>query len=103
MLSYVDPPNYDDRFKSWNSWWNISMFETEFLNLNKQTVKALYNLDKGFDLSSILKIKDFKNLGIEDENDINKLKQLNELKLELSKKPKSILEIFYDILEISVI
>ena len=101
MLSFVDPPNYDNKFKYWNSWWNISMFETEFLNLNKQTVEALYNLDKGFDLSSILNVKDFKGLGIEDENDIKKLKQLNELKLELSKKSKSILEIFYDILEIS--
>ena len=101
MLSFVDPPNYDDRFKSWNTWWNISMFETEFLNLNKKTVEALYNLDKGFDLSSLIEIKDFKNLGIEDESDINKLILLNELKFELSNKPKSILQIFYNILEIS--
>ena len=41
MLSYVDPPNYDDRFKSWNRWWNISMFETEFLNLNQKTIESL--------------------------------------------------------------
>ena len=101
MLSYVDPPNYDDRFKTWNSWWNISMFDTEFLNLKEKTIKSLYNLDKEFDLSSLIKIEDFKSIGIDDETDLNKLKQLNELKLELSKKPKSILQIYYDILEIS--
>ena len=101
MLSYVDRPSYDDKFKSWNSWWNISMFETEFFNLKEKTIHSLYNLDKGFDLSSLIEIKDFITIGIEDENDINKLKQLNELKVELSNKPKNILDIFYDILEIS--
>ena len=101
MLSYVDPPSYDDKFKSWNSWWNISMFETDFLNLNEKTIQTLYKLDKGFDLSSLLEVKDFINIGIEDENDINKLKGLNELKVELSNKSKNILDIFYDILEIS--
>lgn len=101
MLSYVDPPSYDDRFKSWNSWWNISMFETEFLNLNKNTVEALHNLEKDFDISSLLKTEEFKSIGIVEAQDIKKIKQLNKLKKELSEKPKTILQTYYDILEIS--
>lgn len=101
MLSYVDPPSYDDRFTSWNNWWNISMFETEFLNLNPKTVEALHNLEKNFNISSLLTKQEFIDIGIEDDQDINKLQQLNQLKQELSEKPKTILQTYYDILEIS--
>lgn len=101
MLSYVDPPSYDDRFTSWNNWWNISMFETEFLNLNPKTVEALYNLEKDFDISSLLTKQEFVDIGMEDYQDINKLQQLNQLKQELSEKPRTILQTYYDILEIS--
>ncbi|ADZ09868.1 UvrD/REP helicase [Methanobacterium lacus] len=101
MLSYVDPPSYDDRFTSWNNWWNISMFETEFLNLNPKTVEALYNLEKDFDISSLLTKQEFVDIGMEDDQDINKLQQLNQLKQELSEKPRTILQTYYDILEIS--
>jgi len=101
MLSYVDPPKHNDIFKSWNGWWNISMFETEFLNLNQKTIDSLHNLDKDVDLSLILDDDDFINIGISYEEDILKLKRLNQLKIELSNKKKSILHIFYDILDIS--
>ena len=101
MLSYVDPPEYENRFNSWNKWWNISMFDTEFLNLNQKTINSLHNLDKEVDLSLLQKNEDFINIGIVDELDISKLKGLNLLKMEISKKTNSILHIFYDILEIS--
>ena len=101
MMSYVDPPNYDDSFKSWKHWWNISMFETEFMNLNKSTINSLNNLDKKFDLSSLLEKKDLIKIGIENERDIEKLIRLNKLKEELSNKEKSMLYTFYDILDIS--
>lgn len=101
MMSYVDPPNYGDKFTSWKHWWNLSMFETEFLNLNKKTIMSLKNLDKEFDISSLLHRQDFIDIGIQHEEDIEKLLGLNRLKNELSKKPKSMLYIFYDILDIS--
>ena len=99
MLSYVDPPEY--KFNSWNSWWNISMFETEFMNLKQKTIESLNNLNKDVDISQMKNDNDFTNIGIEDEMDISKLIRLNQLKEELSKKSKSILQIFYDILDIS--
>ena len=101
MLSYVDPPEYDNRFNSWNKWWNISMFDTEFLNLKQQSIDSLHKLDKDVNLSLMLKNEDFLNIGVNDEFDIIKLKELNLLKKELSKKKRSILHIFYDILDIS--
>ena len=87
--------------KSWDSWWNISMFETEFLNLNQETIDSLHNLDKDVDLSSMIENIDFNKNGFDVEEDITKLKRLNQLKLELSNNQKSILHIFYDILDIS--
>jgi DNA helicase-2/ATP-dependent DNA helicase PcrA len=101
MLSYVDPPKYDDKFRNWNKWWNISMFENEFLNLHGETVEALYKLDKEFDLSELTESSDFKDQGIHKETDIDKLAGLNKLKIELKNKHSSMLEVFYDILEIS--
>jgi len=99
MLSYVDPPEY--KFNSWNSWWNISMFETEFMNLKQKTIESLHNLNKDVDISQMKNDEDFINIGIEEEMDISKLIRLNQLKGELSEKSKSILQIFYDILDIS--
>ncbi len=101
MMSYVDPPNYGDRFKSWKHWWNLSMFETEFMNLSKRTINSLNNLDKEFDLSNLLDKEEFIKIGIQDEEDIEKLLRLNQLKKELSNKVKSMLYTFYDILDIS--
>lgn len=101
MLSYVDPPEYGDKFNQWTNWWNISMFETEFMNLKQETMKSLYELPKDFDLSELITGKDFKKVGINDKEDLSKLKRLNQLKNEFSRKNKSILELFYEILDIS--
>ena len=102
LMSYVDPPNYEGKFKyNWGRWWDISMFENEFLNLSPETVEVLYNLDKTFDISALLKEKEFKRIGILNEPDISKLMQLNQLKHELTAAEKDMLVIFYDILKIS--
>ncbi len=100
LMSYVDPPKYGG-FSSWKSWWNISIFKTEFLNLKPETVDSLVNLEKSFDLSQLLRKNDFIDVGIRDEEDISKLLRLNELKKTLSNKEKDLLSVFYDILDIS--
>jgi len=99
MLSYVDPPDY--KFLKWKGWWNISMFKTEFLNLNEETVKRLDELDKEFNLSDLIEETDFTKIGIKNKDDINKLMRLNLLNKELRNKKKDLLSIFYDILDIS--
>lgn len=99
MLSYVDPPDY--KFLKWDGWWNISMFKTEFLNLNEETVKRLDELDKEFNLSDLIEETDFTKIGIKNKDDINKLMRLNLLNKELRNKKKDLLTIFYDILDIS--
>lgn len=102
LMSYVDPPDYSGKFKyNWGKWWDISMFENEFLNLSPETVDALHNLDKTFDISTLLEENEFKEVGIKNEFDISKLMQLNLLKQELTTKEKDMLVIFYDILKIS--
>lgn len=102
LLSYVDPPDYDRKFRSkWKEWWNISMFENEFLNLSKDTKNALRNMDKDLDLGALLKPSDFSEVGIENEEDISKLLKLNLLKKELEKNKKPLLSIFYDIIKAS--
>lgn len=102
LMSYVDPPNYEGKFKyNWGKWWDISMFENEFMNLSPETVEALHNLDKAFDISTLLEEDEFKEIGILNEADISKLMQLNLLKQELAAAEKDMLVIFYDILKIS--
>lgn len=99
MLSYVDPPDY--KFAKWKSWWNLSMFKTEFLNLKAETINALVELEKEFDISTLLTKLEFQEIGIEDEEDTGKLMRLNLLKKEMSEKRKDILSLFYEILDIS--
>lgn len=99
MLSYVDPPDY--KFARWKSWWNLSMFETEFMNLNPETISTLEKQEKEFDLSKLIKKSQFKEIGIKSNEDIKKLMGLNLLKEELSKEKKDILSLYYKILDIS--
>lgn len=101
LLAYVDSPNYDKKFRNkWKNWWNLSLFGNEFLNLSSTTHNALQGLEKEY-IDAFLESTDFKAEGIENEEDISKLLQLNELKEELKNSKKSILSIFYDIIKIS--
>ncbi len=102
LMSYVDPPDYGGRFKNrWGNWWNISLFGSEFLNLSPKTMESLEDLDKNFDISPLITEKDFKDIGIVDEDDISKLVSLNKLKMELMDEQRDMLDIFYELLKIS--
>lgn len=102
LMSYVDPPDYGGKFKNrWGKWWDINLFGNEFLNLTNETMKSLYNLDKNFDISSLITVKDLESIGISNKEDVFKLIRLNRLKKELMNKKKNILDLFYEILEIS--
>ncbi len=102
LLAYVDPPEYEKKFKSkWRDWWNISTFENEFLDLDPFTKDILQNLEKDFSLGRLNESSKLKEIGIQNEKDISKILQLNKLKKELSKSKKSLLELFYDIIKIS--
>ena len=100
LMAYVDPPDYMGKFSDkWDSWWNISMFKTEILNLSDKTIKILNGISKEFDIGTLLTKKDFDSIGIANTEDIDKLKTLNYLKKELTNKEKGILEIFYEVVK----
>lgn len=99
FLGYVKPPRYKN-FKRWD-WWNISMFKGEFLGLSNETKDALNSLSKKFKISSLLDRRSFQEAGITDPDDIKKLLALNKLKEKVKKEPMSILEMFYEILNIT--
>ncbi|MEN6554083.1 MAG: ATP-dependent DNA helicase [Methanobacterium sp.] len=101
LLSYLDPPNFNSHLKrEWGSWWNITLFGTEMLNLSEETINSLDNL-KDVDISSFITNKDFSKVGITNTDDILKLKNLNLIKKGLKIKKKTVLTLFYDILKIS--
>ncbi|MGB9845516.1 ATP-dependent DNA helicase [Methanothermobacter tenebrarum] len=99
FLGYVNPPRYKN-FRRWD-WWNISMFDGEFLGLSRETKNALKGFGKTFKLSSLLDEESFKEAGIKEPADIKKLLGLNRLKEKIKKEPMSILEIFYKLLDIT--
>jgi len=99
FLGYVNPPGYKN-FKRWD-WWNISMFDGEFLELSRETKNALKSLGKTFRLSSLLDERSFKEAGIKNPTDIKKLLSLNKLKEKIKREPMKILEIFYKLLDIT--
>lgn len=102
LMSYVDPPDYGGKFKNrWGKWWDISLFGNEFLKLNQDTMESLKNLDKNFDISSLVSKKEFKDIKIANKEDISKLIALNKLKMELMNEEKDMLDIFYELLKIS--
>ncbi len=101
LLSYVDPPKNDKKFRRrWRDWWNISILTNEFLDLHPKTKDIIPNIDKE-DLCKLTKTSEFKDIGINNEKDISKILSLNKLRKESLKNNKSLLEMFYDIIKIS--
>jgi len=87
------------------SWWNVEQFTGDFLALSPETKVALLNTKQDFNISDQKKKKDFTRIGIQNDEDINKLLGFNEIresyfaKSKDKKKQVGVLRIFYQILD----
>ncbi len=100
LISYVVNKKLclSKKFIKWDSWWNISAFNTEVLGFSAETKKALDNLKT--DLYKLKNKSDLNGIGIIDDRDINKIIKLNELRKKYDEKVySSPLEVFYKILD----
>jgi DNA helicase-2/ATP-dependent DNA helicase PcrA len=102
LMHYVDDKEYGKKFKTrWGRWWDTNLLTHEFMNISLETVKKLKAVEYDTDISSLSKCDDFNNVGIINQDDIEKLVALNKFKKELKNKEIDVLSIFYKILDIS--
>lgn len=79
LISYVTQELYvDNKFANWKNWWKKDLFLDDFFGFSDETKKII--AIGGFELYKLNDEKDFKNIGLTNNKDIEKLLRLNKLK-----------------------
>jgi len=105
LLSYVTQKLYmKSQFREWQNWWDIELFTNEVMGFSPKTINAINKMSKKINISNLFNEKELRKLGILDKPDIEKIIQLNRIKLNIEKKIEekediSFLKSFYDILK----
>lgn len=102
LLSYVTQKlHLGSSFKQKWRWWDVSAFKTEVLGFSDHTKRALENLDARIHLFDFKSEEALKAAGFQNQKDIEKIEQLNQLREEVEASPESfsLLDIFYRILD----
>lgn len=106
LLNYVTlSKQFEEKIPGrWKKWWRKDLFTNEFLGLSEKTKEIIKT--KKFSMVDLKNEKDFSSLGIADEGDKDRIREINKVRSNFEKKKAdsrghtpTILELFYEILD----
>ena len=99
---YVNEKIQSDGFKNWQGWWGDNRLISEFFNFHQSTEDIICG--NQFDFSDIESDEDFVKRGFTNQNDVEVLKKLNQIKKDVEQgnvKSNFLLTIFYRLIDYS--